>query len=315
MRTLRIFARSRHARQPAGLALHYAVLFVPFGLAVWWLVEQGLGELTGKPWQALVLAGGIYLGSHCVRAVRLAIMASRLLGISGRSSALLHIVTSPGALVIPFKLGEILRLHQLWYLGKSFPGALIIILLERFFDGLMILVLLGVVYAYHGPLATGPMVLLAVTSIAVLAGLVVFVLGPGILQALQHYVVLNHRNPNSLRHLGQLDGLRQITTRGADLFRVQGPVLLVMSMVIWGLEALAATVLAFTSADFVGTSGIVLLAERVFEGPVGSFQGAVGTWSSLCLLSLALVWPLAMWIYLPRVRNEPLRAQNRTGVL
>ncbi|WP_157139765.1 lysylphosphatidylglycerol synthase domain-containing protein [Roseibium aggregatum] len=312
---MRTSGRLRNARLPAGLALHYAVLFLPFGLALWWLVEEGVAELAGKPWQALVLAGGIYLASHCVRAVRLAIMASRLLGISGRSSALLHMVTSPGALVIPFKLGEILRLHQLWYLGKSFPGALIIILLERFFDGLMILALLGIVYAYHGPLATGPMVLLAVTSVAVLAGLVVFVLGPGILRAVQHYVVLNHRNPNSLRHLGQLDGLRQITTRGADLFRVQGPVLLVMSMVIWGLEALAATVLALTSANFVGTSGIVLLAERVFEGPVASFQGAVGTWSSLCLLSLALVWPLAMWIYLPRVRNEPLRAQNRTGVL
>jgi hypothetical protein len=88
-----------------------------------------------------------------------------------------------------------------------------------------------------------------------------------------------------------------------------------MSLVIWGHQALAATVLAFTYAGFTKTSGIVVLAERVFEGPVGALQGAVGAWSSLCLLSLALVWPVAMWIYLPRVKNEPLRAQNRTGVL
>ncbi|WP_269584222.1 lysylphosphatidylglycerol synthase domain-containing protein [Roseibium sp. Sym1] len=305
----------RQATAAAALGLHYAVLFVPFAFVVWWLASGGLEELADRPLIALALAGVVYLASHCVRAVRLAVMASRLLGISARSSALLHMVTASSAMIIPFKLGEVLRLHQLWYLGRSFAGALIIILLERFFDGLMILILLGVVYAYHGPLGLGPMLLLAVTSLAVLAGLVVFVLGPGILRAVQQYVVLNHRNPKSLRHLGQLDGLRQVTTRGADLFRAQGAVLLVMSLVIWGLEALAATVLAFTYAGFTETSGIVVLAERVFEGPVGALQGAVGAWSSLCLLSLALAWPVAMWIYLPRVKNEPLRAQNRTGVL
>jgi len=252
----------RRNKAAAGLGLHYGVLFVPFAFVLWWLASGGLEELAGRPWLSLSLAGAIYLGSHCVRAVRLAVMASRLLGISGRSSGLLHLVTSPSTMIIPFKLGEIFRLHQLWYLGRSFPGALIIILLERFFDGLMILVLLGIVYAYHGPLETGPLLLLAVTSLAVLAGLVVFVLGPGILRAIQHYVVLNHRNPKSLRHLGQLDGLRQITTRGADLFRAQGAVLLVLSLLIWGLEALAATVLVFTYAGFAETSGIGTCLRR-----------------------------------------------------
>lgn len=204
-------------RSAAGLALHFAVLFLPFVFVIWWLAAGGLNNLAGRPFVALALAGTVYLGSHCVRALRLAVMASRLLGISVRSSALLHLVTAPGAMIIPFKLGELLRLHQLWYLGRSFPGGLIILLLERFFDGLMILVLLGIVYAYHGPLGQMPMLLLAVTSLAILAGLVVFVLGPEIFHALQHYVVLNHRNPKSLRYLGQLDSLRQITTRGADL--------------------------------------------------------------------------------------------------
>lgn len=312
---LTLQARGRHGLR-AARALHLCVLLLPFGGALFWLVETRGVFAAPLPWLALGVAGGIYLASHGVRAVRLAVMASRLLGISGRSSALLHLVTAPGAMILPLKTGELLRLHQLWYLGGSFPGALIIILLERFFDGLMILGLLAIVYAWHGPLGTGPLILLAVTSLAVMAGLVVFVLGPGILRAVQHYVVLNHRNPKSLRHLGQLDGLRRVTSRGADLFRAQGPVLLVMSLVIWGLEALAASVLALGLSgprDFGGTEGIVLLAERIFDAPAAALGGAVGLWSVLCLVAVAIVWPLAIGIYLPRVASEPLRARSAAG--
>ena len=154
-------------RSVAQTALHRAVLAAAIlAAALFLFAGGGIAALASWPVQYLAPAAALYLASHGLRAVRLAIMAARILKLSARSGALVHLVTAP-AVVIPFKLGEVVRLHQLWYLGRSLPGAVLVLVVERFFDAAMLLLLLAVVYAAQGPLGAEAVILFAATSVAV----------------------------------------------------------------------------------------------------------------------------------------------------
>ncbi|CUH79474.1 lysylphosphatidylglycerol synthase domain-containing protein [Tropicibacter naphthalenivorans] len=279
-------------------AAHIAVLALSLGAAVLWVLPLVPDVFAGWPLGALLGAAALYLLAHGVRAVRLAVLASRLLAISGRSSALLHFITSPAALVIPFKLGEALRLHQLWYLGQSLSGAVLVILLERLFDGAMLLLLLAIAYLTYGTLGTAAIALAAITSLAVITAVVVFVLGPSIFASLQRYMVVHHRDPRVLRVLPHIDMMRWLTRDGAGMLRDQGGVLLVLSLLIWLLEVGAATAL------LSGAPGLRLIVEGIFSA---GGAGPTTVWMALGVLALVAVWPLALWRYQPRIPAEPLR--------
>jgi len=286
--------------------VHYGVLALCLLSGLVWIATRSFGPITDWPLGSVALAMLLYLAAHGMRALRFAIISSSLLGLSGRSGALLHFVTSPGAMVLPFKLGEVLRLHQLWYLSRQITGSVLVIVLERFFDGLMLLALLIVIFFVQPAPEPATQILLVATLSAVTLGLVVLGLGQKPFRAVQTYIVVHHQNPKTLGLLGQIDLAGNALDAATRFLRSHGFVLLVLSFLVWGLEVVAAVVFV---SDVLG--GLPLLVERLVGWHVLP-QSDVGLFSLMCLLAVLAAWPIALLFYLPRIPHEPLRRQSLT---
>ncbi|MFW5881015.1 MAG: hypothetical protein ACOCTP_00670, partial [Roseicyclus sp.] len=161
------------------------------------------------PWAVAAVA--VYLLGHVLRGVRLAILSIDLLGLSGRTAALMHLVTAPMALAMPLKSGEILRWHQLWRLGGSAVYAVIVLLIERMFDALFLVPILVLLLARD----SAPGALTVLTLLAATVPPIVLGLGPKLLTETQRYMVVNHDSPGALPLLRHVLWLRQKDASGA----------------------------------------------------------------------------------------------------
>lgn len=293
----------------AGLAV-LGALGVPPGLPVWGV----LGPIL------------LYLASHGCRAVRLALLATPILGTSGRSAALLQLVTAPAALLLPLKLGELVRFQQLHRLGASRDWllALIVLVLDRLMDAVLIVCLFGLVWLQaNGPVALSGAVVLSIAMLA--AAVIVFGVLPGPLAMLQRYILVNHQAALPRRVLGVIDRLRNATGMGARQIAAQGGLVGLVSVAIWLLE-FAAVALLFTAlaaaapeaAARHGSAAELLLVRTAAEW--GALAGIVDDpatrlSATLGLAALAAIWPLALHLYLQRRRLEPMRARSIAGPL
>lgn len=270
----------------AGLAVGAIVLLLPL-----------LGDL---PVIAALLAGLIYLGSHVLRALRLSLLSMDMLGISGRTAALMHFVTAPLALILPFKTGELLRLHQLWRLSGTVIYALIVLLIDRMYDSLFLVPVLLVLLAQGG----APPALTLLTLLAATLPLMIVVVGPKLLTEIQRYVLVNHNNPRTLGVLRQIDALRILVARAADVARRRAPELSLLSFLIWLSEFLVCLILVNA---FAGRALELLGARLVAPWWSLGADPVAGPALALATIVLLLPWPLMVFFYLGRRRSEPRR--------
>ncbi|MEM9267317.1 MAG: lysylphosphatidylglycerol synthase domain-containing protein [Pseudomonadota bacterium] len=286
----------------ARLSLSLGAALVALALALWLCP----GLFAQVPVWAVLGAGGLYLASHGVRALRLAMLAVPTLGVSARSSALLHLTTAPIAFLLPLKLGELARLHELWRTGTNLMVAVLLLLLERVFDAVILLALIAALALAGGGLASP--VLVWVSGTIVLVAAIAFVLGPSAAGATQAYMVRHHRHPALKQLLPGLDLLRRATRIGAEQMRGQGAQILVLTALIWALEVAAALVLARST---LGEATALVLSRTTLDWAalMGWVEDPrVASLAAVSVLSLALIWPVAVWFYVPRRAAEPRRA-------
>jgi len=288
------------------------LLFCPTGLALLLFLQLLPNpELEAGPIGVFFASTCLYVTAHGFRAVRLATIAGPLLGLSGRSSCLLHIVTVPGAMALPFKLGELVRLHQLFVLARNFPASLTVILIERFLDGLMLLVFLIIFQNTSTADASSMFWLFLLTVTAVLLTTTILVLGSQALTAVQRYIITHHRKTASVKQLSKIDNLRDMTSQATDLLKAQGLLLVVMSAFIWLFElaAFAFLVTALSDMAFFDSGG--LLIARLLGGAVaqsGSTGAEIQSLSQVLIMGAMLaVWVPAVYFYLRRMGHEPIR--------
>lgn len=289
------------------LFLLMPMLLVPFVL----VQVLAAAHLVQWPFWVPLASGGLYLLAQGLRAVRLATIAGPLLGMSGRTSCLLHVVTVPGAMVLPFKLGEMIRLQQLWALTRNFPGAVTVVLLERTFDAVMLLFLLLFLRQSSVETAQAEDWLWGLTILAVTMAATVFILGPQALATIQSYIVRNHRKRGSLRQLSRIDRMRQLTGDAAQVLRRQGMLLGVMSAMIWGLELAAIALLAaFATTPPLQDSAALLVTRILYDSAALLRQSEAPLLlasAGITLLVMALIWLPAIAVYARRRRHEPIR--------
>lgn len=297
-------------------------------------VLGGLGVPPALPVWGIAGPILMYLASHGCRAARLALLATPLLGTSGRSAALLQLVTAPAALVLPLKLGELLRFQQLHRLGaaRDWLLPLVVLVLDRLMDAVLIVCLFGLVWVQSGgtTVLSGAVVLsMAMLTVA----MILFGVLPGALTTLQRYILVNHQAALPRRALGTIDRLRHATTAGARQIAVQGGLVGIVSVVIWMLEFAAVSLLLMALASTApgaapeaapeaaarhGGPAELLLARTAAEwGALAGFvdDPAMRLSATLGLAALAAVWPLCLYLYLRRRRLEPMRARSIDGGL
>jgi len=248
------------------------------------------------PVASALLAAVLYFFSHLLRAFRLAFLSVDLLGISGRTTVLMHFATAPISLALPFKLGELVRLHELWRLSGTLLYSIVALLVDRMYDALFLVPFL-VILLMQGNAAPSVIVL---TSVAAFIPLIAIVVGPRLLTEVQRYVVANHDGAGTLGALHVIDQMRRVTTHAAGVARQQAPTLAVLSAMIWMLEVLVCLIVitAITGA-FDGTFDLLgqRLAATWWTSGTDSLIPAI---FALTLLTTLATWPFVIGLYIAR---------------
>lgn len=214
----------------------------------------------------LFLAALAYLLGHCLRVARLALLlADTRVGL--RSLAAFHFWASATALLIPFKLGDVVRAATLSSLTGSLRSGVAFVWMERLFDATILMPLLLVVTVATPNAVPGLLGLLIGMASFVLVSIAVLVLAPDNLRRIGTLVFQRYGNPNSVALLKMLKGARTYLLRVSEQLTGRTLLLLTYTLFIWVFE-LAAAWLSLAGRHEGGDPFVALLSffSSLIEG-------------------------------------------------
>ena len=269
------------------------------------------GLLPGNILLGCLAAGFLYFVSHVLRAVRLAVIAMPMLGISFRTTCMLHFFVAPWSLFMPFKFDELIRLNELRRTGHSWSRSIITLLIDRSMDGVVLCGLSLLLLASGRPIAQG---LIALLSAGLLTIAVVFFVLPVMLEALQRYIFMHHYRQSAVQFLKTVNNTRGLLVISKRAIGGAAPFLVLTTLGIWALEF--AAIFSLVGLIDVSTSSPLDLVELTLQRADSSWRilllGMPGS-STVHLLTvtfygvLMLAWPWSMLVYRARQGVEPLR--------
>lgn len=264
--------------------------------------------VSDTPVGMAIVAGVVYLVSHVFRAIRLAMLCVDSLGVSARTTVLMHLSTAPLALAFPLKLGELLRLHELWKLSGTLVYAFVGLLIDRMYDSLFLIPIMMVLLAT----GSGSAAFVTLTLLAAIIPLLVILFGPRLLADLQRYVVAHHNNPRTLYALRQIDAARVVVIQAADVAWLRAPQLGILTALIWFYELLFCFIVARGFAETATFSSVIdLLGSRlVASWWTAQADSLVQTSLAIGTIAMLVIWPGVLILYLRRRKHEPRRAAS-----
>lgn len=300
-------ARARVWIDRAGRALFALALAVTAGLGVFLLVSLAQAP-AGAPWLLMIAGAVVYLGSHLVRIARLALLNGDA-RLSLRMLAKVHLFTAAVALAAPFKVGEPYRIVELAVLTRSATRGVALVWLERLFDVVVILLLLGIAAVAQPSGAEAFLGVLLISLGFVLVTLLLLVLLPENLRRVGSYLVRRHRSEWSVGVLWLISEARGMVGRMSQMLRGRHASLFVFTLVIWTLEGLSfgliaqggrgvfeplAGLLSFLSLLTQGETLLTFLQRwQGLTGPEGLVTYVVATQGTLLVLGLGCGLALA----------------------
>jgi hypothetical protein len=283
-----------------------------FLLLAFWLVKRPIDDLPDVQIGFLLLVGAgcmcLYLTSHLLRAIRLAIIGVSVHNTSFRTLALLNFSIAPWSLILPFKVDELIRVNELRSLNGSLPRAVVTVIIDRSMDGPILLAFAFYFLAHDKPaiaMFTGFFgIVLATVTIG-------FFAASQILQSIQRYIFVHHYKPRAVHMLRIIDHLRTLSMLGRETIVNAAPILILCTLGIWCLEIAAVGLLIWASSpDHVDLqSAISATLIRANSGWRATLLGEnVGFPAALLtrifMTGLLLVWPAAIWLYYRRRLSE-----------
>ena len=281
--------------QRRGIALATGLAFVVMAARTAIGIRSAIGVLPASSLCLLLLTGGgLYLASHGLRAVRLAVIAVPLLDLTLRKAIMLHLFVAPWSLIMPLKLDELVRVNELSVAGGSWPRAVMTLLIDRTMDAVL---LLGLILVLHAGGIGGNALLAVMLGAALLVICATFLGLPIVLELVQRHVFAHHYHAHAARVLHVTDTVRRLLICGRTTIVTTAPFLVLSSLCIAALElAAAATALRLTGTAPGALTTINLLLRRtndswrmiVFNQPVDP---------EVALLTLAFLVPLLIsWL-------------------
>lgn len=211
----------------------------------------GTWEAEPYSWPVLV-----YLAAHSLRFIRLSV----LLGASGlRKLLALYFYTTACSTLIPFKLGELVRVNEIaWWAGSYWRG-LLVVWVERAFDAIVLLAtIICLVYQTEVEVAAVKALLLAIASFILVSTLLLFIL-PEQLISLNLHVIRSYEGRKALRLLRLIDAFYVLLQQFKPLITGKFFTLSFLTMAIWSLEWWAVALL-FEQSQF--TYGLATLITQ-----------------------------------------------------
>jgi hypothetical protein len=298
----------RHTRRPRPLRDILAALLYPAGLAVLcWAVATMFGTYarlatlaSTNAVLAVALPVSLYVSSHLVRVMRLAILAGDPT-VSLRHIGLVHLMTAAVGVIMPFKLGEAWRVIELGRLLRSMGHALMIVWMERAFDFAVIACIVLMAYAAEPSVLAAIRPLVLAATIFVIVTACVFTIFPGGLRTLSLFVLRRYDGTGAVRTLRFLQWLREGIDMGPRIVAGKLAPLLVLTLAIWGLElATYWTVLSEpeTIARVAGRLATFLSSESL-SGVLFHADGVSDLYSAIVVATLLAMGVAAGLAWLP----------------
>lgn len=274
------------------LAAGYLAAVTALAAAWLWLRVPALGALAqGTHLMEFIGVVVLYLGSHFIRMLRLA-----LLTLDERKQAFpliaAHALTALPSNFLPFKIGEVLRLGSFFYVYQGRRKALAVWLAERFGDVLVVAALIFGLYLFG---VAVPPAMRTVFVLFVLAGLLslsgLFAVAKVSIYLNRHLVLASH----SARGLSLLRFTHSLRLLEKDIHAsVEGRLagFLLLSVLVWSVEIVA---LSFFIDRFAGSGQEfgALFASGLLASLTGEAAGdalAFALLRSLALVLLTLVF-------------------------
>lgn len=264
------------------------------------------GELPNGV-DGLVLPVFIYGLAHVLRAVRLGVLlgagrARRLLG--------LYFYTAACSAVIPFKLGELVRINEIAWWSNSYWRGLLIVWVERVFD----VVALGAVALFI--LSTGAqepkdigLLLWAIYAFVFVTVLFFFIV-PEQLCSLNLHVIRSYKGRKAVNILRMLDSFYLLFEQVRPLLAGKLVTLSLLTLFIWGAELLAIAML-FDSSPWARAGASLVHQFAMVLGDVGRTGDLVAGFEDVKMLLLigCSIIALAFYVRLRLHENKESKEQ------
>ena len=240
----------------------------------------------------IILPVFIYGIAHMLRAVRLGVLLQarqvrRLLG--------LYFYTTACSAVIPFKLGELVRINEIASWTNSYWRGLLVVWIERVFD----VVALGAVALFilssgvQDPKDIG--LLLWAISAFVFITLLFFFIVPEQLCSLNLHVIRSYKGRKAVNILRMLDSFHQLFEQVRPLLAGKLVTLSVLTIFIWGAELFSIAIL-FESLLWGNAASSLVHQFSVILG-YGSRGESVATFEGFKVLLLISCGIVALLFY------------------
>ncbi len=285
----------------------YLVLLLAVVSAWFWTRFDDINDFAQDThWMGMVVISTIYLGSHILRMIRLA-----LLTLNDRSKTfpliVAHTLTAFPSSFLPFKLGEIFRLGAFFYVYDGRQRAFSVWLAERFADVLVITIFIFGLYLFNISVPSTMRTVFLIFVLVSVFGLVTMFSAAKLSVYLNRHLVLTSVTSRGLAILRICHELRRLET--AVYHTVEGRIsaFLLLSALIWTFEILALSLfmnhLFSNEKDFASLFASGLVASLP-GGGTNSY--AFGIYQSLALVALTIVFLISAWlsVFFKRLRVD-----------
>jgi hypothetical protein len=224
-------------------------------------------------WWAIGLAGIVYLSSHMLRILRLALLIGAW-RVGLRTVGSFHLMTAAVSLVAPLKLGEFYRILELGNIVGGHVRAAVIVWWERTFDAAAILLLIVVVLLFQSgspPPQTYGVALLALAFIVITA--IVVTIAPENLRRLSVFIIRRYDSPRTVPLLRATELVRRSIEEAPRTVHSKVATLSTLTALIWMAEA---TCFAIVFPELRGTLDMALSALLAFLSAVTTGDTLLG---------------------------------------
>lgn len=197
-------------------------------------------EMAGYQIGYLAILFAIVVIVNVIKAVRFYFILAGDAAISRSEFLKQYCKTVPVSVLLPFKTGEIFRIFCYGYQIKNMFMGIVYVILDRFFDTIALLVLIGIITFTTGQQLS----IIAVILIAfVLMSLVLFFVFPKICEYWKKYLLVRKASESTLKYLKTVSTVEKICKKIQDVIRGKGAIVFFMSFVAWMTELLGAFII------------------------------------------------------------------------
>jgi len=252
----------------------------------------------------LTVAAVFYTLGHVLRMARLT-----LLTLDERQASFdlvtAHALTAFPSSLIPFKLGEILRLSAFFHVYDGRQKALAVWVSERFGDVVVLTGLILCLYLFNFEVPSSVRALFFIFVIASSLGLAIFFAVTKVFVYLNRHLVLSSHTPRGLWILKASYALRAFEATIQRSIEGRLSALLLISMLIWGCEIAAVTVAtrqimtAYPDIAEIVTSGLLASIASSNE----QVETAALVYQSVSVIALSLLFVILLTLTFHRIRR------------